>query len=83
MQALVVGAKLVLYNGAGLAFAACVHAVATSPLFWGVCKEVDSQAGHLPTEVQACLFTLAFAGLCSLFEKVWHFLSIDAWLPMC
>ncbi|KAA6422134.1 MAG: hypothetical protein FRX49_07885 [Trebouxia sp. A1-2] len=68
-QALVVGAKLVLYNGAGLAFAACVHAVATSPLFWGVCKEVDSQAGHLPTEVQACLFTLAFAGLCSLFEK--------------
>ncbi len=83
MQAVIVGVKLVLYSGAALVFAACVHAVATSPLFWRMCKQVCSQAGPLPTELQAFLFTLAFAGLCALLEEVWHFLSIDAWFLMC
>ena len=73
MQALIVGVKLVLYNGAGLLFAACIHAVATSSLFWRVCKEFCSQMSPVPTEVQAVLFTLAFAGLCALLEEVWHF----------
>lgn len=83
VQALTAAVKLVLYNGAGLLFAACTHAVATSSLFWRVCKEICSQMSPVPTEVQAVLFTLAFAGLCTLLQEVWHFLSIDAWLPMC
>jgi len=83
VQALIVGVKLVLYNGAALVFAACLHAVATSPLFWRMCKDICSQMGPVPTEVQAFLVTLTFAGCCVLLEEVWYFLSTDAWLPMC
>ena len=80
VQALVAGVKLVLYNGAALVLAAAIHAVATSVSFWLMCKEVCSQVGPVPIEVQAFLVTLTFAGFCIL---VWHFLSTDAWLPKC
>ena len=83
VQALVAGVKLVLYNGAALLFASAIHAMATSPLFWRMCKEVCSQVGPVPIEVQAFLVTLTFAGFCALLEEVWHFLSTDAWLPKC
>ncbi len=69
VQALLAGVKLVLYNGAGLAFAACVHAVATSPMFWRICNDC-SQMGPVPIEVQALLVTLTFAGFCVLLEEV-------------
>ena len=83
VQALILGVKLVLYIGAGLLFAACIHAVGTSLLFWHMCKEVCSQMWSVPIEVQALFVTLSFAGLCVVLEEVWHFLSIDAWLSMC
>jgi hypothetical protein len=83
VQALILGVKLVMYSGAGLLFAACIHAVATSPLFWHLCKEVCSQMWSVSTEVQALFVTLSFAGLCVVLEEVWHFLSTDAWFPMC
>ena len=72
VQALIVGVKLVLYNSAALVFAACIHAVAKSPFFWRMCQKICSQAGPLPTEMQAFLFTLAFSGFCALLEEVWH-----------
>lgn len=82
MQALLklAGVKLVLYNGAALLFAAAIHALVTSPMVWGMCKEVCSQMGPVPIEIQAFLMTLAFAGCCTLLEEVWHSLSPDAWL---
>ncbi|KAL0036246.1 hypothetical protein WJX79_009986 [Trebouxia sp. C0005] len=63
------GVKLVLYNGAALLFAAAIHALVTSPMVWGMCKEVCSQMGPVPIEIQAFLMTLAFAGCCTLLEE--------------
>ncbi len=78
VQALILGVKLVLYTGAGLLFAGCIHAVGTSPLFWHMCKEVCSHMWSASAEVQAFFVTLTFAGFCALLEEVWHSLSTDA-----
>jgi len=83
VQALILGVKLVLYTGAGFVFAACIHAVGTSPLFWHMCKEICSQTWSVSTEVQAFFVTLTFAGFCVVLEEVRHFLSADTWFPMC
>ncbi|DBA96083.1 TPA: hypothetical protein ACH3X1_001580 [Trebouxia sp. C0004] len=68
-QALIVGVKLVLYSGAALLFSLAIHAVATSPMFWRMCKEVGSQMGPVPSEMQAFLVTVTFAGAIALLEE--------------
>ncbi|KAL0020702.1 hypothetical protein WJX77_001979 [Trebouxia sp. C0004] len=68
-EALIVGVKLVLYSGAALLFSLAIHAVATSPMFWRMCKEVGSQMGPVPSEMQAFLVTVTFAGAIALLEE--------------